>query len=97
MVGYVDCRRGWMFCDEVSKTVFPSAIDQFQYKKDTSLSQPTNLKTSSESINKLLDTDTQKKGSIEHTINALKLGNFTEEINIGKQNAAVSHTLSGKD
>lgn len=65
MVGYIEGGKGWMFYDEKSKTVFPSAVAKFPYesdhdvlKDDSSVSLPTS------------------KGSIDHIMNALKLGDF---------------------
>lgn len=97
MVGYVEGGKGWMFYDEKSKTVFPSAIAKFPYEAETEeeASQSESL-TSLPSDNNATK-EAPGKGSIEHIINALRLGDFTEEMKIDRQDVAASHALQGDD
>lgn len=99
MIGYVDGGKGWMFYDESSKTVFPSAIATFPYELETSQlkSSPSNEMTSSGSLNSILNAKTHDKGNLAHIINAMKLGDFTDEIRLDKQDVAASHALTGED
>lgn len=101
MVGYVEGGKGWVFYDAASKSLIKSAIAKFPYEdiKDETEEIKTNnsSKTSSESLNKLMNPDLPNKGRLNHILNALKLGDFTDEINIDKQDVAAKHALDGRD
>lgn len=80
MIGYVEGGKGWLFYNEKSSAVFPSAIANFPYESgDEHASQATKT-TSSKSLNHILNDEVPRKGSIEHVLNALKLGEFSDEI-----------------
>lgn len=96
MVGYVDGGKGWLFYDESSKTVFPSAIAKFPHESDV-IEEQQRMVTSSKSLNHILNDNTRSKGSISHIINALKLGEFSEEVKINRQDVAASHALNADD
>lgn len=96
MIGYVDGGKGWLFYDESSKTVFPSAIARFPYEREIQEIAPTTEKSSS-SLNQILSREEPRKGSLHHIINSLKPGDFTEEMKIDKQDIAAQHTLTGDD
>lgn len=97
MIGYVDGGKGWLFYDEKSKTVFPSAIARFPYESDIEDTPREPLRTTSESLNRILNKEEPRKGSLDHVLNALKLGEFGDKVRIDSQDAAASHALRGDD
>lgn len=97
MIGYTEGGKSWLFYDDRSKTVFPSAIARFPTEEESLSTQVDEGKTLSKSLNKVLNPEQPAKGSIKHIINALKLGDFTEELKLDKQDVAASHALSGED
>lgn len=94
MIGCVEGGKGWRFYDEESKIIFPSAIATFPFEKDTSTHDSALDSSKSKSPSKVTNQELPKKGSIQHIINALKLGDFTEEIKFDKQDVAANHALT---
>lgn len=99
MIGYVEGGKGWMFYDELSKTVFPSAITAFPYedKQSSRGSSGNNRLTSSTSLNSILNSDKPDKGNLNHIVDALKLGDFTDEVRLDGQDVAANHALTSED
>lgn len=94
MIGYIEGGKGWMFYDEKSKTVFPSAIAKFPYEAEdvTSEQQASSKMPDAASVR-----DGSKKGSLENIMNALTIGDFATELRIDKQDVAVSNALQDGD
>lgn len=99
MIGYVNGGKGWLFYDPMTKSTFASAIAQFPYEEKllkNSINEALKS-TPPQSQNKDAAQSPTNKGSLQHIINALKLGDFTEEIKLDRQDVAATHALSGDD
>lgn len=97
MIGYIRGGKGWLFYDEETKTVFASAIAQFPYETSNTPANVHNEATTFKSINKILNVPTANKGSLNHIINSLKLGDFSNKIKLDKQDVSASVALDGND
>lgn len=99
MLGYVQGGKGWLFYDEKTKTVFASAIAKFLNEEgsadDTEAS--TTNQTPEKQEDRKKETNTASKGNISHILNALKLGDFTDEVRIDNQDLAATVALKDHD
>lgn len=101
MVGNAEGGKGWVFYDGASKTLITSAIAKFRYEDVTEETEDESAKkisnTLSKSLNKILNQNLPSKGKLDHILNALKIGNFTTETIIDRQDVAAKHALEGND
>lgn len=86
MIGYIPGGKGWMFHNESTKTIFPLAIARFPYETVT-------LELPEAQLTK----PSNRKGSLQHIMNSLKLGDFSKEMKLDKQDAAALVALDSSD